>query len=148
MEHLQERFASAVRHRRLVLGLSQEELGALCWPVLDRTGVSRLERTAPNISLDVADSIARALKTTVRELLEGTDGAAKKSHPTKAIFAQRVRSERISRTMSQRELGEKAGVDRNYVSDIELDKRNPRLATVDAFARALDLDPLALMRAE
>lgn len=61
-----------IRRRRLELGLSQEELAALC--DLHRTYIGSVERGERNISLQNIISIAHALKCKPSQLIAGVDG--------------------------------------------------------------------------
>ena len=143
MSSLRETFATAVRRHRENLGISQEELALRA--SMDRTGISRLERTAPNISLDSADTVSAALETCFVTLLGGNIEAGPARMAARTVFATRVQEERLARGFSQRQLGDLARVDRNYVSAIESGKENPRLDTVEKFARALKLPVVALL---
>ncbi|MFT4437896.1 helix-turn-helix domain-containing protein [Caballeronia sp. 15715] len=144
MKSLRESFAVAVKRRRLNLGVSQEELALRT--SLDRTGISRLERVAPNITLDTADSVSRALDSSVPELLGEQVSKEHKLAASRDVFAARVREERVAHSLTQEEVGDRAGVDRNYVSDVERGKKNCRLDTVDAFGRGLGVRPLVLLK--
>ncbi|HEY6195510.1 MAG TPA: helix-turn-helix transcriptional regulator [Candidatus Eisenbacteria bacterium] len=55
-----------IRHDRL---LSQEDLAALAG--LHRTYVGSVERAERNVSIDNMERLARALRVSLRELLEG-----------------------------------------------------------------------------
>lgn len=68
-------FGAEVRRKRLELGLSQEELAALC--DLHRTYVGSVERGERNVSLQNIISIAHALKSKPSQLLAAIDGAIK-----------------------------------------------------------------------
>jgi transcriptional regulator with XRE-family HTH domain len=61
-------FARNLRHRRLQLGISQEDLAELAG--LHRTYVSSVERGERNISIDNIERIATALKLEPASLLE------------------------------------------------------------------------------
>ena len=52
---------------------------------------------------------------------------------------------RASLGLSQEDLGFKAGVDRTYVSGLELGKRNPTLETILRVAKALGVRPSKLL---
>ncbi|MFH1600305.1 MAG: helix-turn-helix transcriptional regulator [Pseudomonadota bacterium] len=60
---------SRVQARRRELGISQEELAALC--KCHRTYVGMVERAEKKISVVTLSKFARALKTSMSELLEG-----------------------------------------------------------------------------
>jgi transcriptional regulator with XRE-family HTH domain len=142
MDSLPERFALEMRRRREALGLSQEELGAKIG--MDRTAVSRIERKKPNLSLDNADAIATALGTNLPAMLseEAMGGLATGG---RRVFATRVRELRIDRNLNQRQLGEIAGVDRNWVSSVESGNANITLKTVEKFALAYQVLPIVLL---
>lgn len=63
------RLGRNVRHLRLELGLSQEALAEDAG--IHRTYVSDVERGARNPTVTVVDKLARALKVTPGELLNG-----------------------------------------------------------------------------
>lgn len=63
------------------------------------------------------------------------------------LFPDNLRKTRAKKKVSQSELGEKAGLSTSYVSMLERGERTPPLDTVDALARALDVPPLALLKA-
>lgn len=50
-----------------------------------------------------------------------------------------IRSERATQRLSQQELAKKAGVSPNRVTEIENEKSDPRLSTVEAIAGVLGL---------
>ena len=50
--------------------------------------------------------------------------------------------------MTQNKLGEVAGIDRGYVSDIENGKRKISIYIVDKIAKALDIPPSLLLDPE
>lgn len=60
------------------------------------------------------------------------------------LFGQRLRDIRISRKLSQEKLGHLAGLDRNYVGQVERGKRAPGLENIVRLAMALGLRPAAL----
>lgn len=62
-------------------------------------------------------------------------------------FGATVRELRTERGLSQWELAEKAGVDRNYVGMIERGERNPAVVNVVKLAAALGVSPAELFRA-
>ena len=58
----------------------------------------------------------------------------------KKSFGKIVRTRRRALDMSQEDLGEKAVLNRGYISDIERGLRNPSLEVIDRIARALGMD--------
>jgi transcriptional regulator with XRE-family HTH domain len=60
-------FGLAVRHARLAMKISQEELGFRA--NLHRTYIGDVERGVRNVTLRSAERIAKALNTTMSELL-------------------------------------------------------------------------------
>jgi len=69
MEDIRARFGKALRRKRHVLGVSQEEFADLCG--LDRTYVGGIERGERNVSLVNLAKIAKALRIALSELFEG-----------------------------------------------------------------------------
>lgn len=140
MQDLATLFATEMRRRRQAMELSQEALGDMLG--LDRNTISRIERGAPNLSLLNAAEIARALGTSLSEML----GERAKVEPdTVQAFGSRVRERRTAKGWNQRELAERIGVDRNWVSAIESGKQNVSLQTLRKFADALAVDPCDLL---
>ena len=79
---------------------------------------------------------------------------AKPQAPTKevgkstAMFARRMREERTSRGVSQKELAEAVDLTISYVSMLENAKRSPPLDTLDRIAESFSVHPTALLRAK
>jgi len=69
---LLSRFGAAVRRRRQVLGISQEELALRAG--LHRTYVGDVERGTRNVSLRNIRRLAAALGCTISDLMRGLDG--------------------------------------------------------------------------
>lgn len=65
---LSKRFGAVVRKSRIRAGLSQEEFSELAQ--VHPTYVSMVERGVRNPTLDVADRMAKALKTSLPKLLD------------------------------------------------------------------------------
>jgi len=63
---VKRRFGSAVRTRRMALGISQEELALRI--DADQAYVSRIEAGAMNVTLETAQQVADALETDVAAL--------------------------------------------------------------------------------
>jgi transcriptional regulator with XRE-family HTH domain len=57
-----------------------------------------------------------------------------------------LRNERRARDLSQKELAEAAGLSVKHLGEIERGRRFPRLPTIAALERALELSPGDLMR--
>lgn len=67
---------------------------------------------------------------------------ADSSNPdVKRLFGERVREFRSRLGISQEELGDRAGLDRTYVSSIERGRRNVALENICRLATALEVDP-------
>ena len=62
------------------------------------------------------------------------------------LFSERVKELREKRGVSQQRLSELAGLNRNYVSDVERGRRNPCLGNIVKLAEALDVAPGELFR--
>ena len=63
---IKRRFGSAVRARRTLLGISQEELALRI--DADQAYVSRIEAGAMNVTLETAQQVAEALETDLSTL--------------------------------------------------------------------------------
>jgi len=66
--NINEIFGKRVKEKRLLLNLSQETLANLA--DVDRTYIPDVEKGKRNISLVVAEKIANALKTPLKDLIE------------------------------------------------------------------------------
>jgi transcriptional regulator with XRE-family HTH domain len=60
-------------------------------------------------------------------------------------FGERVRKLREARGFSQEDLGFRAGLHRTHISFVERAKRSAKLETIEKIARALEVEPAALM---
>ena len=62
----------------------------------------------------------------------------------KWLFGRAVRKRRRELDLSQEDLAERAGLHRNYISDIERGDRNPSLENIQKLVKALDTRVSAL----
>lgn len=62
-----------------------------------------------------------------------------------AVFAARMREERLRLGFSQEELAHRAELDRTYISGCERRLRNPSLISVERIADALGVDASELL---
>jgi transcriptional regulator with XRE-family HTH domain len=62
------------------------------------------------------------------------------------LFADHLRELREKRGLTQQGLSDLAGLNRNYVSDVERGRRNPCLGNIVKLAEALDVSPSELFR--
>lgn len=60
-------------------------------------------------------------------------------------FGRRLKQLRLHRGLTQEQLAEQADLDRTYIGDAELGKRNPTLLSIQKLANALGADFLALL---
>jgi transcriptional regulator with XRE-family HTH domain len=65
----------------------------------------------------------------------------------KQTVAKNVRTLRLERGHTQEELSALAGINRNYTGMIERGERSPTVETLEKLAKALDIDPVALLTA-
>jgi transcriptional regulator with XRE-family HTH domain len=56
------------------------------------------------------------------------------------LFGERLRELRTERNLSQERLAELAGLDRNYIGQIERAERNVALVNIVRIAKALEID--------
>lgn len=56
------------------------------------------------------------------------------------LFGERLRELRTERNLSQERLAELAGLDRNYIGQIERAERNVALVNIVRIAKALEVD--------
>ena len=62
------------------------------------------------------------------------------------LFGERLRELRTERNLSQERLAELAGLDRNYIGQIERAERNVALVNIVRIAKALEIEPGELFR--
>jgi transcriptional regulator with XRE-family HTH domain len=70
------------------------------------------------------------------------------SEDVRRMVGRNVRRLRIAAGLSQAELAERMGVDRAYVSGLELGQRNPTVLTLWHIARALEVKVLLFFEEE
>jgi transcriptional regulator with XRE-family HTH domain len=63
-------------------------------------------------------------------------------------FGENVRAIRIEQKLSQEGLAELCGLHRTYISGVERGVRNPTLSIIIAIAKALQVEPSALLDAK
>jgi len=73
-------------------------------------------------------------------------GKVRKLGGLHAVIADNVQRLRKARGLSQEELAEECGYHRTYVGGIERRERNITIATLEALAGALRVDPLELLK--
>ncbi|PVX82412.1 helix-turn-helix domain-containing protein [Paraburkholderia unamae] len=148
---LQERFIKNLKRYREELGCSQEQLGNRLGS--DRTAISRYERTSSRMTIERADALARALDVDVRVLLETPEDHPIAHRPpgspiSSKLVGQNVRDRRTAQHISQKELGDRVGMDRNHVSRIEASTSSAaalQLATLEKLAVAFGIKPTDLL---
>ena len=62
------------------------------------------------------------------------------------ILARNIRIARAAQRLSQERLGERAGLTRNYIGEVERAEKAATVDTIEAIANALDLAPDELLR--
>jgi transcriptional regulator with XRE-family HTH domain len=65
----------------------------------------------------------------------------------KQTVARNVRRLRLERGYTQEELSELAGINRNYTGMIERGERSPTVDMLEKLAKALKIDPVAMLTA-
>jgi transcriptional regulator with XRE-family HTH domain len=139
MASLRQTFAQNLREFRLLRGLSQEEIGQRIGS--DRTSVSRIERLAPNLTVDKVVLLAEALNVSLARMLTA-DAARLKDIPAfeaPGRLGEAIRKRRVELGLSQREVGDRAGLDRNHISRVETDATRVALDTLDKIVSALGI---------
>lgn len=74
------------------------------------------------------------------------DRGNKRWQTARGRFAMRLKSERMSRGLSQEELAHLAGLHRTYIGSIERLERNITIDNMERLAQAMDLDIADLLR--
>jgi transcriptional regulator with XRE-family HTH domain len=62
------------------------------------------------------------------------------------VFARNLRNARHARGLSQEALADEAGMDRTYISALERARYSATIDVVDRLAKALNVDPGALLQ--
>ncbi|WP_426399473.1 helix-turn-helix domain-containing protein [Ralstonia sp. R-29] len=141
--------ARRVRQLREDSGLSQDAFARLV--PCHRSQVSQVERGVNNLSLDTIERFAIALGVDAVSLLQ--EGAAIARNPRDSSqlrerVARNVLLLRTARGLAQDALSESAGLSRNYVSTLEVRKKNVSLAHLEALAVVLDVPLNTLFKPE
>lgn len=68
--------------------------------------------------------------------------------PLRQNLARNLRALRQNRQLSQDDLADRCGLHRTYIGGIERCERNITLGTLEKIARALEIDPITLLRAD
>lgn len=68
-----------------------------------------------------------------------------RSAPFRKAFGEAVRNFRLKRGLSQEKLSFESGLDRTYISGVEVGVRNPTIELVERLARALATKPSKLL---
>ena len=63
----------------------------------------------------------------------------------KRLFGKRVRERRLALGLTQQELAERAGLQRSYIGEIELGKRNVTFKSAAKIAKALQVEVVSLL---
>jgi transcriptional regulator with XRE-family HTH domain len=63
----------------------------------------------------------------------------------RAIVARNLRILRKQKGLSQEELAFQAGINRNYVGQIEREEKSPTVDTIEKLANTLDIDPVSFL---
>ena len=64
----------------------------------------------------------------------------------RAIVARNLRRLRAERDITQEELAERAGINRNYVGMIEREENAPTVDTLEKLAEVLQVEPTSLLQ--
>jgi transcriptional regulator with XRE-family HTH domain len=73
-------------------------------------------------------------------------GSSKKKRSLQALIAANVRERRLRLGLSQEEFAEKCNYHRTYIGSIERGERNITIETLEALAKALEVQPDELLR--
>jgi transcriptional regulator with XRE-family HTH domain len=63
----------------------------------------------------------------------------------RAIVARNLRVLRKQKGLSQEELAHQAGINRNYVGQIEREEKSPTVDMIEKLATALDIEPIKML---
>lgn len=62
------------------------------------------------------------------------------------VIASNVRKRRLKMGLSQEEFADLCGYHRTYIGSVERSERNITVATLEALAKALEIEPVELLR--
>lgn len=132
--------ARRVRQLREDSGLSQDAFARLV--PCHRSQVSQVERGVNNLSLDTIERFATALGVDAVSLLQ--EGAAstrgpRDTAPLRERVARNILQLRTEKGLAQDALSESAGLSRNYVSTLEVRKKNVSVTHLGALAVVLNV---------
>lgn len=61
-------------------------------------------------------------------------------------IGQKIKSERLKRSLKQLDLAKKAGISNTYLSDIEVGRTTPSIKTLMKIAEVLEIDYIELLK--
>lgn len=61
-------------------------------------------------------------------------------------IGQKIKSERLKRSLKQLDLAKKAGISNTYLSDIEVGRTTPSIKTLMKIAEVLEIDYIDLLK--
>ncbi|WP_170565466.1 helix-turn-helix domain-containing protein [Ruegeria atlantica] len=136
---------AAIRELRKEKGLNQTQLAELSGISLPT--VSLVETGKTNPTLDVIDAMAKALDTTLPNLMAPQRHAAipSKEELLKRV-AKNVRDRREYLGLSRKQAGERVGLLPQYFATTENGRRLPLLRNLIRFAEALEVRPSWLLQ--
>ncbi|QKM44055.1 helix-turn-helix transcriptional regulator [Ralstonia solanacearum] len=137
--------AHRVRQLRETSGLSQDALARLV--PCHRSQVSQVERGVNNLSLDTIERFASALGVDALSLMQDRPTVAhnrRAAAPLRDRVARNIQLLRTARGLAQDALSEGAGLSRNYVSTLEVRKKNVSVKHLEDLAAALGV-PLSVV---
>ncbi|CAG9183280.1 hypothetical protein LMG23994_05105 [Cupriavidus pinatubonensis] len=132
------RIACRVRVLREEKGLSQDDFARVIG--CHRSQVSQVERGVKNLSVDTIERYARALQVEAVSLLETGPARVRvtlESFSLRERVSQNIFELRSACGLTQDALSESAGLSRNYVSTLELHKKNVSLSYLEKLAAVL-----------
>lgn len=127
---------SKVKNLRLAKKIKAIELARMA--NISQPYLSDIENGRTKPSLDTLESICKALGITLSEFFaEETTSAQLNFHGLNV--AKRLTELRESMNMSKNQLAKLSGVSQSYISDIELEKKNPSLDILERLCNALGI---------
>ncbi len=119
-------------------GLSQDDFARVVG--CHRSQVSQVERGIKNLSVDTIERFARALQVEAVSLMESGPASipsAPESLPLRERVSQNIFALRSACGLTQDALSESAGLSRNYVSTLEVHKKNVSVSHLEKLAAVL-----------
>jgi transcriptional regulator with XRE-family HTH domain len=129
--------ANNIKTLRMSLNLNQEELAKMAG--LERTNISRLEKGAANPTIETLEKLAKALGSTVNQLLDP------KLEEDPGAIADNLEAIAHEKGMSQKQVAYKSGLGLDSIAGFFSGEKKPSVESTKALSRALNVNPIDIL---